>query len=773
MKRAYILFSISFILASILIFSSTLSAQTTDPIPEKIEKSKLLVSVKEVVQIPISGTGRGNERVARLNFLTHSGDDSGRLFVNDMRGKLYVIINGKSSVYLDVKKFVCPGFTAETSQQGFSYFAFHPEFAKNGIFYTVHSEEKNDRVPDFPVTKTIFDSKGNMIESSHHDVVREWKAADPTANTFSGTFREILRVEQPYPDHNMGQLGFNPNAKPKDPDYGLLYIALADGGSDGFPVSHTDPLNNAQDLTTPLGKMLRIDPFGKNSANGKYGIPKDNPFVHESNPKTLKEIWAYGLRNPHRFSWDTGGEGKMLIADIGQAFIEEVNLGIKGANYGWGKREGTWVVNKSNENVLYPLPKDDAKYGYTYPVAQYAHHIPPNKSGFYGIAIAGGYVYRGKAIPELVGQYIFADFANDGRFFHVPVDELVNGKQAKIKELRFFDGKREASFLEIIGSERSDIRFGVDEEGEIYLTTKSDGKVRKLVASPQSAHSQKPNSIHDIIDSNANVEKFSSGFQFTEGPLWHPDGFLLFSDIPADTIYKLTTDSKIFVFRRPAGKPNGNTFDQQGRLITAEHSRRLIRTEKSGQTTVLAERYQGKRLNSPNDVVVKSNGNIYFTDPPYGISKEKEELGFYGIYTLTPNGTLTLLSKEMVRPNGIAFSPDEKKLYVDDSEKLNIRVFDVKPDGTLTNSKVFAELPGPTDKGVPDGMKVDVKGNIYCSGSGGVWIFAPTGQLLGKILVPEVVTNLAWGDQDHKTLYITANKGIYRTRLKIPGIRVS
>ncbi len=148
-----------------------------------------------------------------------------------------------------------------------------------------------------------------------------------------------------------------------------------------------------------------------------------------------------------------------------------------------------------------------------------------------------GYVYRGKAIPELVGQYVFADFTNDGRFFIVPVDELVNGKQAKIKELRFFDSKREASFLEIIGSERSDVRFGVDEEGEIYLTTKSDGKVRKLVRLPELPHAQNLHSIQNIIGTNAKVEKLSGEFQFTEGPVWHPDGFLLFSDIPGDTIY--------------------------------------------------------------------------------------------------------------------------------------------------------------------------------------------------------------------------------------------
>jgi len=273
-----------------------------------------------------------------------------------------------------------------------------------------------------------------------------------------------------------------------------------------------------------------------------------------------------------------------------------------------------------------------------------------------------------------------------------------------------------------------------------------------------------------IIDSSAKLEKISDGFKFTEGPVWDPSGFLLFSDIPADTLYKWTTSGKISVFRRPAGNPNGNTLDREGRLITAQHNRKLTRTEKNGKITVLAERYGDKRLNSPNDIAVRSDGSIYFTDPPYGIKQEEEELGFYGIYRWQPSGNLTLLNKEMVRPNGIAFSPDEKRLYVSDSEKLHIRVFDVKADGTLTNGKVFAELPGPKDKGVPDGMKVDVKGNVYCSGSGGVWIFSPNGELLDKITVPKSVTNLAWGDEDYKTLFITAGESVYKIRLNIAGI---
>jgi gluconolactonase len=275
----------------------------------------------------------------------------------------------------------------------------------------------------------------------------------------------------------------------------------------------------------------------------------------------------------------------------------------------------------------------------------------------------------------------------------------------------------------------------------------------------------------NIVDDNTKVEKLFGGLKFTEGAVWHPNGFLLFSDIPADTIYKWNTKDKLSTFRNPAGNPNGNTLDKENRLITAQHNRKLTRTEKNGKITVLAERYGNKRLNSPNDVVVKSDGSIYFTDPPYGIKKEEEELGFYGIYRWEENGNLTLLNKEMVRPNGIAFSPDEKKLYVSDSEKLHIQVFDVKPDGTLSKGKVFAELPG-TD-GVPDGMKVDVKGNIYCTGSGGIWIFSPTGQLLDKINVPENATNLAWGNKDYKTLYITASNSVYRIRLNIAGIQPS
>src|SRR4028118_950496 len=270
-KKSIFLYSICSVFFAVIAFASISSAQITkNPIPKLIEKSKFSIGLEEVVKI--SDSGGQEHKAARLNLLISPGDGSGRLFVNDMRGKLYVIVDRTALVYMDVKSLVGQGFHDKSGQQGFSYFAFHPEFAKNGIFYTVTSEDKDAGTPDFPVTQPIFNNKGQRIGSSHHDVIREWKATNPSANTFSGTMREILRIEQPYPDHNTGQLAFNPNAKPGDADYGMLYIAVADGGSDGIPVSDTDPLDNGQDLGTPLGKMLRINPFGNNSANGKYGI---------------------------------------------------------------------------------------------------------------------------------------------------------------------------------------------------------------------------------------------------------------------------------------------------------------------------------------------------------------------------------------------------------------------------------------------------------------------------------------------------------------------
>ncbi|MBE9187302.1 SMP-30/gluconolactonase/LRE family protein [Microcoleus sp. LEGE 07076] len=309
----------------------------------------------------------------------------------------------------------------------------------------------------------------------------------------------------------------------------------------------------------------------------------------------------------------------------------------------------------------------------------------------------------------------------------------------------------------------------------IILTLAASNHSQKLTANLTNfaAQTEKPkekNTVQSILDDSPKLEKLAGNFQFIEGPIWLPEGFLLFSDIPANIIYKFASNQQVEIFRRPSGKANGNTLDRENRLITAEHeNRRVSRTEKDGKVIGLADRYEGKKLNSPNDLVVKSDGSIYFTDPPYGITKEQEELGFYGVYRLAPDGKLTLLVKDLVLPNGIAFSPDEQKLYVNNSEAGFIAVFDVKPDGTVTNQRIFAELKDASQSGVPDGLKVDVEGNVYSTGPGGVWIFSPEGKLLGRISVPETATNLAWGDTDYKTLYITASKSLYRIRLKIAG----
>jgi sugar lactone lactonase YvrE len=282
-----------------------------------------------------------------------------------------------------------------------------------------------------------------------------------------------------------------------------------------------------------------------------------------------------------------------------------------------------------------------------------------------------------------------------------------------------------------------------------------------------------------ILPEGSELEKRATGFMFTEGPVWDAArGCLFFSDIPGNKMWKWTKDKGIEVIRDPSGKSNGLTLDEQGRLIACEHAnRRVSRTEKDGTIVTIAGRYEGKRLNSPNDVVAKSDGSIYFSDPPYGLTAEfgvlgEQELPFQGVYRLSPDGeTLTLLVDDFEKPNGLAFSPDESLLYIDDTDRSHIRVFDVNPDGTISNSRVFAEVKGEEDGGV-DGMKVDSEGNVYVTGPGGILVLDPSGNKLGRIDVPEVVANMAWGDEDWKTLYITASTSLYRIRLGIEGIRV-
>lgn len=305
---------------------------------------------------------------------------------------------------------------------------------------------------------------------------------------------------------------------------------------------------------------------------------------------------------------------------------------------------------------------------------------------------------------------------------------------------------------------------------------------------------QRPEEIDKIVGPNPKLFKLAEGFKFTEGPVWVQTGnHLLFSDPNSNIIWKYTPQGdipgKLEVFRTPSGyssadigeygQPgsNGLTFDPQGRLTINQHgNRRVVRVERDGSETVLADRYAGKRLNSPNDLVYRSDGTLFFTDPPFGLPKffddPRKELSFSGVYALRDN-QLQLVSTDFTGPNGIAFSPDEKYLYVgnwDEKKKVVMR-YEATADGKLTNGKVFFDMTSASGEDALDGIKVDQAGNLYVSGPGGLWIISATGNHLGTILTPKHVHNMAWGDDDGKTLYLCARSGLYRMRLNIAGVQ--
>jgi glucose/arabinose dehydrogenase len=295
-------------------------------------------------------------------------------------------------------------------------------------------------------------------------VLSEWKTNQPEHFPFKGKRRELFRVNMVGQSHGVQEITFNPLAKAGDEDYGFLYIGIGDGGSAERGILH---INKGPENI--WSSILRIDPAGRNSANGKYGIPATNPFVESSNPKALGEVYAYGFRNPHRITWTKSG--KMLASNIGQHNIEELNLILPGHDYGWPTREGSFVINlPESTRKLYALPADAADH-MDYPVAEYDHDE--------GNAIIGGYDYWGSTVPQLVGKYLFGDMVN-GRLFYVDVDDLQPGKQTQIKEFQVsLNGKR-TSFKSLCDDERLSMRFGRDHLGEIYISTMPDGKIYKL-----------------------------------------------------------------------------------------------------------------------------------------------------------------------------------------------------------------------------------------------------------------------------------------------------
>jgi gluconolactonase len=278
-----------------------------------------------------------------------------------------------------------------------------------------------------------------------------------------------------------------------------------------------------------------------------------------------------------------------------------------------------------------------------------------------------------------------------------------------------------------------------------------------------------------LLDKGAKLDRVATGFGFTEGPMWDPAGFLYVSDETINKIFRLSLDPGTAYGQKTEvislGDPDGNTFDRSHRLIDcASVLRAIIAVTPEGKYEILADHFQGKKFNSPNDVIIGPDGAMYFTDPTLDlVAGERQELPFQGVYRLDEDGKVQLLTKDLSQPNGLAFSPDGKHFYVDDSEQRNIRVYNVNADKTLGNGRIFGEEPGGKDDGVPDGIKVDRSGNLYITGPKGIWVWDPEGHHLGTIVMPEQPANLTWGDRDSTVLYITATTSVYRLQTKTTG----
>jgi hypothetical protein len=457
-----------------LFMSAPSFAQTaSDPFPRPIPTSDgvIKVNVVEFASVPDIGG-----EPARMMLMSHE-PGTRRFFVNDMRGPLYAVSeDGKNvGLYLDIN--AAPwGVRVQSmgNERGFQSFAFHPQFNQAGArafgkFYTYTDTTNMTPTPDFTP------GGGN---NTHDTILLEWTAKTPTAATYDGgPPRELIRLRQPFANHNAGLLAFNPNAAPGSADVGLLYMTIADGGSGG------DPLHLAQNLGSAFGKLFRIDPLATNSANGKYGIPASNPFVSDGNARTLDEIYAYGFRNPQRFGWDPRN-GNLFVADIGQNIVEEVSLVTAGANLGWNDWEASYRYISRSEVAL-DKPRGDPKM--TFPVVEYDHNDPVLLRG--DAAVTGVVVYRSNTVPQLANQVLFGDNPS-GEVFYFSADNMPRGGQDPIRRVLFNHDGAAKTLLDLIKEKnaaqgrspaaRADLRFGTGPNGQVFLLNKHDRTIRLL-----------------------------------------------------------------------------------------------------------------------------------------------------------------------------------------------------------------------------------------------------------------------------------------------------
>jgi hypothetical protein len=490
------------VLVLTLVTVGAIHAQITNPIPEPIEKRGLMVEIRDLTRLPETrGLRPADQDVtpagwARVSFVRDLPD--GRRFANDSRGFLYVLDRDNKPIEYANVGAVFPHAVYNRLESGFIGFDFHPEFARNGLFYTVHGE----RATGNPATPNFIPPGFSPSDVTYHNVITEWRATNPAANAFAGTRRELLRVAHVVANltHPFGYVGFNPTAKPGAPDYGLLYTSGSDTGfSNGGGPNANNP-GQVQRLDTVIGAILRIDPrspaeTGGTKGLGDYTIPSINRFAADGNPATLGEIHAYGFRNAHRLSWDQT-DGTMFATDIGMNHIEEINIVRDGENYGWMKREGYFENGVTRPggalNQLFALPPDvmdgRTKDGFAYPVAMYDHSE--------GQAVSGGFAYYGR-IAALRGKFVFGDVVR-GRLFAADVaamkkaDDGIPRTVAPIEEIQLYvrqgSGNRTyVSLRELVErtngatAARADLHISSSRDGELFITSRQDGTIRMLV----------------------------------------------------------------------------------------------------------------------------------------------------------------------------------------------------------------------------------------------------------------------------------------------------
>jgi hypothetical protein len=449
---------------------------TRDPFPVPIPAIAGAITVNFVEFATLPDVGVNTARPMLMSY----EPGTKRMFVNDMHGALYTVSKDGKVVtpYFDHQdpRWNIP-VQFQNFERGFQSFAFHPDFNRRGArgygkIYTYVDTSNITPVPDWTPT-----TAGAKV--AHHAVLLEWTAKNPEAAAYDGdTPRELMRWHRPFVNHNGGQLGFNPTARRGSAEYGLLYAGNADGGSGG------DPMNMAQNLASTFGKILRIDPLGNNSANGKYGIPKDNPFANDNDPNTLGEIYAYGARNPQRFAWDSKTR-TLYMADIGQGIDEEVTTVPKGANLGWRVWEGSHRFVNGSE-VSLENPRGDPKV--TYPVVEFGQLDPLLQNSS---AVTMGYVYRHSRLKPLRNLLLFGDIPS-GEMFYVNADKLPpNGGQDAIRRIVFNDKGQTKTLLDLVKARavekgrkpptRADLRYGEGPDGRIFILNKWDGVIREIV----------------------------------------------------------------------------------------------------------------------------------------------------------------------------------------------------------------------------------------------------------------------------------------------------